>query len=116
MYLRSSTFDPLRDAVKDSLSMTRVVAHHGERYDRRAVKVVITNLGGRNIELAVKLGQKGLQAAAFLLEGRAIRKVEFQDQRGNMHAASLFTPGVAGKAADPGGGGGVGAVLRSDLL
>jgi len=49
--------------------MTRVVAHHGERHDRRAVKVIVTNLGGRNVEFAVKLGQKGLQPTAFLLEG-----------------------------------------------
>lgn len=87
--IRSSLFDPGREPCQDLLDVGTFVGHDDAGDDRQDVVIVLTDLGGRQIELPVQGCQQGLETAALLLERAASGQAELESQGADVHRPSV---------------------------
>ncbi|MEA1977191.1 MAG: hypothetical protein U9N80_04765 [Chloroflexota bacterium] len=85
----SVPFDPFWNRLQRPLQVAIVVPDNRAGDSRRPMQIIMLQLGGGNIELALQPYEQRFKLAAFLFQGVAAGEIEFDRDDGDVHALSL---------------------------
>ena len=83
------SFDPSWYFLQHPLQMAVVVSDNGAGDPRRSVHVIVLQFSGGDIKLALQPCEQRFEPAAFLFQGIAAGKMDFDRDDGDVHALSL---------------------------